>query len=64
MPTTVGTFGASANNNAPQITAKKGSCSQTQQPFFLYYPEQNRGLELLLVLVEFVKECRGREALH
>ncbi len=33
-----------------------------QPPFFMYYPEQNRRLELLRVLLDFLSERRGQGA--
>lgn len=38
--------------------------TKEQPPFFLYYPEQNRRLELLRVLVEFLKQHRGQAAVR
>lgn len=38
--------------------------TQEQPPFFLYYPEQNRRLELLRVLLDFLTQRRGRETLR
>ncbi len=38
--------------------------TKEQGPFFLYYPEQNRRLELLRILVNFLTQRRGRQVLR